>query len=171
MIKRKRHRLAKFSFRRSAGTTRSDYSADARTWLQWAEATYAAADVLFEDGNPFVWFGAAVLGHQALEMFLKAILIGSGRRIARNDVWGHDLLMLAHEASKSGTKLPIEVTEYLRIFNGFFNELRYPTALKEVSGLGGFKDGLRLTTIVLILRPFAEHAAGLGGVPTNPVKS
>ncbi len=71
-----------------------DYTSDAHSWHQWAEATYRAADVLFNHGDPFLWFGAAVLGHQSVEMFLKAILIGTGRRVIKGDVWGHDLLDL-----------------------------------------------------------------------------
>jgi len=74
-------------------------------------------------------------------------------------VWGHDLLTLAKEVEKSGTQLPTDSAEHLRVFNGFFNELRYPTALHEVSGLGGFEHGSLLESIVAILRPHAESAA------------
>ncbi len=43
------------------------------------------------------------------------------------------------------------------MFNSFFNELRYPSALKEVSGLGE-EEAWRLERIVLVLRPLAEAA-------------
>ena len=136
-----------------------DYTSDAHSWHQWAEHTYRAADVLFNHGDPFLWFGAAVLGHQSVEMFLKAILIGKGRRVIKGDVWGHDLLDLMKQVKQSGISLPPEFEEDFRVFNSFFNELRYPSALKEVSGLGE-EEAWRLERIVLVLRPLAEAAYG-----------
>ncbi len=134
-----------------------DYTSDAHSWHQWAEATCRAADVLFNHGDPFLWFGAAVLGHQSVEMFLKAILIGKGRRVIKGDVWGHDLLDLMKQVQDAGISLPPEFEEDFRMFNSFFNELRYPSALKEVSGLGE-EEAWRLERIVLVLRPLAEAA-------------
>src|SRR5713226_6005382 len=69
----------------------SRFSSDSNTWLTWAEATYAGAQTLFRSDNALVWFPAAVLGHHALEMFLKAALIRKGHRVNEKDVWGHDL--------------------------------------------------------------------------------
>jgi len=105
MHKTKPHRLAKFS----AGSSQSDYSSDAIAWFQWAEHTYSASQALFGEENPFLWIGAAVLGHQSLEMFLKAILIGTGHRAVPGGAWGHDLLMLAKKVEKSGIQLPNRV--------------------------------------------------------------
>ena len=102
-----------------------------------------------------VW--RCVLGHQSVEMFLKAILIGKGRRVIKGDVWGHDLLDLMAQVEQSGIRLPPEFKEDFRVFNSFFNELRYPSALKEVSGLGE-EEAWRLERIVLVLRPLAETA-------------
>jgi HEPN domain-containing protein len=113
--------------------------------------------VLFTQGNPFLWFGAAVLGHQSVEMFLKAILIGRGHRVMKGDVWGHDLLDLMKQVEQSGIRLPPEFEEDFRVFNSFFNELRYPSALREVSGLGE-EEALRLEHIVQVLRPLAAAA-------------
>jgi HEPN domain-containing protein len=108
-----------------------DYTSDAHSWHQWAEATYRAADVLFNNGDPFLWFGAAVLGHQSVEMFLKAILIGKGHRVIKCDVWGHDLLDLMKQVEQSSIHLPPEFEEDFRVFNSFFNELRYPFRVKR----------------------------------------
>ena len=98
-----------------------------------------------------------MLGHQSVEMFLKAILIGKGRRVMKGDVWGHDLLDLMKQVEQSGISLPPEIEEDFRVFNSFFNELRYPSVLKEVSGLGE-EEAWRLERIVLVLRPLVDVA-------------
>jgi HEPN domain-containing protein len=134
-----------------------DYSTNAHSWSHWAQHAYAAAQALFANGNPFLWFGAAVLGHQAVEMCLKAILIGQGHRVTKGDVWGHDLIGLMKQVQDSGVRLPPELEDDFRVFNSFFNELRYPTALKEVSGFGQ-EEGERLRRILLVLGPFADAA-------------
>jgi HEPN domain-containing protein len=95
----------------------SDFSADAVTWCQWAEQTYAGAHHLFNDGNTFFWFSVATLGHQALETFLKAALIKTGRRIDKADVWGHDLVALARELEKTGVTFPLGFLDDLQRFN------------------------------------------------------
>jgi HEPN domain-containing protein len=134
-----------------------DYSASAHSWSHWAKRIYSAAQTLFANENPSLWFGAAVLGHQAIEMCLKAILIGQGHRVVKGDVWGHDLLALMKQVQDSGIKLPPEFEEDFRVFNSFFNELRYPTALNEVSGFGQ-EEGERLRRILWVLGPFADAA-------------
>jgi HEPN domain-containing protein len=133
----------------------SDFSADALTWLQWAEQTYAGAHVLFNDGNPFLWFSAATLGHQALETFLKAALIKTGRRIDKSDVWGHDLVGLARELEMTGVAFPLRFLDDLQRFNDFFEELRYPHPAVKVQDLGAM-EGELLDALVLTLRPLAK---------------
>lgn len=149
------HKLARMITPKDAATR--DYSRDAETWFRWAEMTFAASQALFADGSPFLWFGGAVLGHQALEMYLKTILIGAGRRVARDGVSGHDLLDLMKQVEATGIILPPELGAEFQIFNGFFKELRYPTPLKEVAGLGDESEHLRI--IVETLRPHAESAS------------
>jgi HEPN domain-containing protein len=137
----------------------SDYSSDADTWLDWAEATYAGAQTLFLSDNALVWFPAALLGHQALEMFLKAALIREGHRIVKSDVWGHDLCGLARELQHHGVTQDSEFMQKLQIFTDFFNELRYPASLKKVEGLGQH-HGLLLGVLVKILRPYTAKMEG-----------
>ena len=134
----------------------SDYSSDADTWLIWAEATYAGARTLFLSDNAMVWFPAAVLGHQALEMFLKAALIRKGHRVAKADVWGHDLCALAQKLINRNAVSTPEFMQELQRFTDYFNELRYPASLKNVEGLGQ-EHGVLLEALVEALRP---HAAG-----------
>lgn len=136
---------------RSACTTFSDYSADADTWLQWAEQTYTGSRVLFNEGNPFLWFSAALLGHQALEMFLKAALIKRGRRVAKDDVWGHDLVSLARELESSGIDFSLWLLNDLQKFNDFFEELRYPQPAANVLELGS-EEGELLDALVGALK-------------------
>lgn len=132
----------------------TDYSSDAITWLQWAEATYAGAQTLFSSNNVLVWFAAAILGHQALEMLLKASPIRKGHRIHPSDVWGHDLRALARELIAEGVVLTPEFMVELQKFTDYFNELRYPAKLKNVMGLGQ-EESILLEALVQVLRPHA----------------
>lgn len=150
----------KLRIRVSAGDVLvSDYSSDADTWLMWAEATYAGAQTLFISSNAILWFPAAVLGHQALEMFLKAALIRKGHRVAKEDVWGHDLCALAQKLIKHGAVLVPEFMQELKKFTDFFNELRYPASLKNVEGLGQ-EHGILLEGLVRVLRAYAAPQTG-----------
>jgi HEPN domain-containing protein len=132
----------------------SGYSSDADTWLNWAEATYAGAQTIFLSDNALAWFPAAILGHQALEMFLKAALIRKGRRVTKTDVWGHDLCALARELVNQGVVLTPQFMLELQKFTDYFNELRYPAKLKNVSGLGQ-QEGFLPEALVQVLRPHA----------------
>jgi hypothetical protein len=57
------------------------YLNDPTAWFQNAQNVRSASAELFRSGNPFKWFPAALLGHHALEMFLKAALIRQGHKI------------------------------------------------------------------------------------------
>lgn len=133
----------------------SDFSADAEAWVQWAEQTYRGSHVLFNFGDPFLWFAAAFLGHQALEMFLKAALIRRGRRVAKGDIWGHNLLPFVRDLESAGIEFPMGITEDLDRFNAFFDELRYPHPAKKVLELGTM-EGELLDSLVLVLRPLSK---------------
>jgi hypothetical protein len=87
------------------------YAKNAAEWRDGGYHNYRASRVLFGCGDPFLWFPAATLGHHALEMLLKAVLIHDGmtafdpRKVNALDptlaltkddcVWGHNLLELA----------------------------------------------------------------------------
>jgi HEPN domain-containing protein len=134
------------------GSKMSEFSADAETWLQWAEQSYAGAHLLFHNGNPILWFPAAFLGQQALEMFLKAALINQGRQVGKEDGWGHNLMDLATELAKTGFNFPAGFVEDLQTFNDFFEQLRFPHPARKVPELGPM-EGVLLTYLVKILRP------------------
>ena len=140
---------------RDAAEDRSDYSRDADTWLKWADATYCGASKLFRSGDAILWFPAAILGAQALEMYLKAAVIRKGHRIVQNDVWGHDLKTLGTRLASEGATLPAGCLNGLETFGDFFDELRYPTRLRAVQGLGD-EEGDLLDQLVAVLRPLAS---------------
>jgi HEPN domain-containing protein len=132
------------------------YASDAGTWLIWAENTYAGALELFRADSPSLWFPAALLGHQALEMYLKAALIRAGHTIGPSaKAWGHDLVALANELADSAPAFPSAIQDDLQTFTDFFNELRYPMELNAVKGLGQEHGGL-LVELVERIRPLAE---------------
>jgi HEPN domain-containing protein len=131
---------------------------DAQAWFNWSEMSYFSAQTLFGDGNPFLWFGAACLGHQAIEMYLKTILIGRGRRAVKGDAWGHSLFVLLRQVCDTGIIVPEHLVEDCNKFDAFFEELRYPARLNKVDGLGQ-EEQLRLKRVVDVLKPWAEEAA------------
>lgn len=110
--------------------------------------------MLFSYGDPFLWFPAAILGHQALEMFLKGALIRAGFEISYQDAWGHDLAGLAEKLAKRHPDFPADLIEQLQTFTNYFDELRYPTKLNYVDGVGERED-LMLDDLVTKLRPYA----------------
>jgi|SRR5580658_6538354 hypothetical protein len=89
------------------------YSRDRDLWRDWAAINYRAAKVLFQTGDPFLWFPAATLGHHALEMYLKSALIANGLTVfnpnelkrldagvkltAAECAWGHELIELGQK--------------------------------------------------------------------------
>jgi HEPN domain-containing protein len=141
--------------RKANRTNLLKYSRDAETWLSWADCTHRGAEVLFNMGDPSLWFPAAILGHQALEMYLKAALIRTGRRVAPGNVWGHDLLELADMLASSVGPFPPTFRKQLKVFNDYFNELRYPQGLSNVKGLGE-GEGLWLDSLVKMLGKYAS---------------
>jgi HEPN domain-containing protein len=136
-------------------TVPDKYAKDADTWWIWGENTYAGAYELFHPKKPGLWFSAAVLGHQALEMLLKAALIRKGHSVIQGDVWGHNLTKLAKLMASETAGFPPDIVANVGIFSDLFNELRYPKKLKKVKGLGE-QEGKLLTTIVRVLRPYAK---------------
>jgi hypothetical protein len=92
------------------------YARSAPEWRDLGYHNYAASRALFNSGDPFLWFPAATLGHHALEMFLKAVLIHEGMTVfdpreikgldaalglAKDDcVWGHALVELAKKVAE-----------------------------------------------------------------------
>jgi HEPN domain-containing protein len=136
----------------------SNFSAEAETWLKWAEQTYAGAHLLFNYGNPFLLFSAALLGNQALEMFLKAALIKRGQHVVKRDIWGQSLVDLASELAKTGFNFPPGFVEDLRTFNGFFEELRDPHPARKVQEIGSM-EGVLLDYLVKVLRPVIKQGS------------
>lgn len=88
-------------------------------------------------------------------MYLKAALILRGHSICRTDVWGHDLTQLAKQLFEK-RPMPPQLEKDLQILTNYFNELRYPSNLKSVQGLGE-DEGRLLDILVRNLGPLAER--------------
>lgn len=146
--------------------TLDKYARDFKIWRDWASINYHAAKHLFDSGDPFLMFPASVLGHHALEMYLKSALIANGMTVfdpkkaklltpevdPADCVWGHNLSSLAMILARRSPTFdisrqmnivgsvtlsnPMTVEEGLRIFDPFFSELRYPQEVREFGGLG-----------------------------------
>lgn len=132
---------------------------DDKAWLEWADQTCAGARRLWYDSDTNLWFPAAVLAHQALEMYLKAALIRKGHRVEKGDVWGHDLIELSGKLSSEVTASEadfdsVELCDGLGLFTSYFNELRYPGEIIYVRRLGEEERKL-LEELVETLRPLA----------------
>jgi hypothetical protein len=90
--------------------TLDKYARDWALWRSFATINCSAAIHLFDSGDPMLLFPAATLGHHALEMHLKSVLILNGmtacdpRKVKHLDpsigltesdcVWGHELVKL-----------------------------------------------------------------------------
>jgi hypothetical protein len=95
--------------------TLDKYARNARAWKDSGDTFYRAATLLFQTRDLLLIFPAAILGHHALERYLKAALIREGyivfnpRDINRLDppiaiqeadcAWDHDLVVLARQLS------------------------------------------------------------------------
>jgi HEPN domain-containing protein len=130
------------------------YRNEPTAWLQLADNSLRGARLLHKEGDAFLWFPAALLGHHALEMFLKAALIRLGAKVEPNGAWGHDLVKLATSLDTGATPASPRFWETLKIFSNYFEELRYPQQPKEVRRLGE-EEFDRLAEAVKFLRPFA----------------
>lgn len=107
--------------------TLDKYARNAPEWRDAGFHNYRASIALFESGDPFLWLTAAVLGHHALEMLLKAILIQEGMTVfdkasvkdldpalglKKTDcAWGHNLVELARkvEGKRTDFKLSAQI--------------------------------------------------------------
>ena len=136
------------------------YANNADAWLANGHIFSRAAKLLFEQNDPFLYFPAAMLGHQALEMLLKAALIRNGFTVAPEEVWGHKLVDLAKKLNVSGrVSLPDLFFEVAKKFDDFFSDLRYPQEIKKVEELGA-DDGWHLDWAVGVILPYARSPKG-----------
>jgi HEPN domain-containing protein len=132
-----------------------DFESDVKTWLQYAHSSYSASRSLFDEAlRPGYWFPAALLGHHALELYLKAALLRRGHRIEPGDVWGHDLVELAQELEKEVPDFP-PLMDSLEFFDRCFAEFRYPTNDSRLLELGQ-EEGILLQKVVEAIRPYSE---------------
>lgn len=94
-------------------------------------------------------------------MCLKALLITRGHAIAKQDIWGHDLCDLAARIPE----FPNRLAGMLRVFNDYFNELRYPQELVNVMELDESAGDLldRLVELLMRCADLDLHTSQPGG--------
>ncbi len=151
-----------------------EFAANAAEWVNAAMGAFEAAKLLFYIENPRLWFSAAILGHHALEMLLKAALIQEGFTVAKGKpwdgfVWGHKTEELAQLLHTKRPEFSINIPDkwdflfdcptYLARYDAFFDELRYPTSpLQRVETLGpGAEEIELLAELVHLILPFASR--------------
>lgn len=151
-----------------------EFATDAAEWVKAAMGTFKGAKLLFQTENPHLWFSAAILGHHALEMLLKAALIQEGFTVAKGKpqdglVWGHRTEELAQLLHSKRPEFSINIPDkweflfdcptYLARYDAFFDELRYPTSpLQRVETLGPGEHEIELLAeLVRLILPFASR--------------
>lgn len=141
---------------------------EAAKWLEAADLTYCSARLVFVQHNPFLWFDAAYLLHQALEKYAKALLAhqGRGRR-------GHSLSALFRQIMEI---LPeIDVPEVRRVIEKLdhLQELRYPDMRFSGPGLGPeeLDDADFVVRLVRERLPKEVTDKGIGSLVRRPLEN
>ena len=104
-----------------------------RAWIYWADMDWVAARVLYRKKNLRLWPPAGLLGHKALEQYLKTYLRshGSQKRWERRS--GHDLTRLAKSSERFDDyfKKP-KIQHRLRVFWEIYQSWEYPGAVPKL---------------------------------------
>jgi HEPN domain-containing protein len=91
-------------------------------WLEFGKRELKDAEILFENKR---YWGCIYHCHQAIEKFLKAILIESGKKIPKH----HDLPDLL---KRGGLKYSKEILEFVEELNPYYQPIRYPDIPKAL---------------------------------------
>ncbi len=165
------------------------HASDAFTWAVNAQFNYLGSQTLFQTGNPALSFPASVLAHSAIEMYLKAALIGVGcivfdpkslrsvdpaLGLTKSDcAWGHHLLKLGRQFASREARFDLKavildrfpmrsgrltVEGALEIFDPYFWEIRYPSPIEKLHGIGP-AYGVPLGKLVERLLPFVPKVS------------
>lgn len=141
---------------------------EATKWLETADLTYCSARLLFVQRNPFLWFDAAYLLHQALEKYAKALLAHQSR-----SRWGHNLSALFGQIMELHPE--INVPEVRRVIDKLdhLQELRYPDLRFRGQGLGPeeLDDADFVVRLVRERLPKAVTDKGIGSLVRRPLEN
>ncbi len=137
-------------------------------WLEAADLTYCSARLIFLKRNPFLWFDAAYLLHQALEKYGKALLSSKG--VAR---LGHDLSTLSREIAEHFPEIDTAKVQSFISSLDHLQTLRYPDMQFSGEGLG--QEELQdADLIVRLLRervPESISSRGIGRILHSPIEN
>lgn len=91
-----------------------------KKWFTFATADLRDAEILFRNKS---YRGCIVHCHQAVEKYLKGVIVELGERVRKT----HDLPTLL---SDSGLNFPKEILDFMHELNAYYQPSRYPdTAL------------------------------------------
>lgn len=115
---------------------------DVVDWLQSADYTYLSVRALLNVGHPLLWLDAAYLLHQAIEKYLKALLI-----LNKTEKRVHNLDELTAKVAELYPDL--DITEKISNLNKF-SSFRYPDMPMEVDAFGEneFKLGDNIVKLI-----------------------
>jgi len=92
-----------------------------KKWVSFAKEDLKATEILFKNKSYKSCFYHC---HQAIEKFLKALIIAKKRRVRKT----HDLADLLKE---SGVKYTKEILEFIYRLNPYYNPIRYPDVVLD----------------------------------------
>ncbi len=142
-----------------------------RAWVYWADYDWVAARILYLQGNPKLWMPAGLLGHKAIEQYMKALLRSRGEKTKWSGAEGHDLNLLGSKCACHETFFSHGVMQHrLRVFRDIYRAWRYPGDFTEIGCAGealalGSGNLTTLDETVTEIRP-RINLAPLGLPPT-----
>jgi len=125
-------------------------------WLKRAERDYKVALLLGSDEEGGFFEDACFHCQQAVEKFLKALIIYCGGRFKRV----HALKPLCESINSLGISVDgVLLEEDIKMLDGFYTGCRYPGA-----AIPRYEEALEAIKIVEKVKRFVENDAGLGGI-------
>jgi len=125
-------------------------------WLQRAERDYKTALLLGSDEDSDFFDNACFHCQQAVEKFLKSLIIYYGGRFKKI----HALKPLCESARNLGVPVGEVLSEEdIRMLDGFYTGCRYPGDASP-----RYEDAAEAIGIVEKVKRFVEHEAGLEGI-------
>ena len=137
-------------------------------WLESADLTYCSSRLLFLRNNPFLWFDAAYLLHQALEKYAKAILYSKGKKRR-----GHNLSKLHEEIILFFPELKTPLIKSLIDKLNKIVTIRYPDTYFSGEGIGQeeLMDADFVVRLIRELIPSTVNSEGIRKFVSYPLEN
>lgn len=132
---------------------RDPISQQGKWWVYWADWDWVSARVLYLKKNPKLWTSAGLLGHKALEQYLKAFLRSHGDKTEWKGTKGHILVNLAESCAAHDPYFSNPVVVHrIGVFFDVYRAWRYPQNIREVKLSGE-----------VVLKDVSPEVAVMGG--------